>query len=352
GPAGLRTADRPGRRPRAGPQRSAAVDLYRSLLESRSAQSAALSLAANGQPRAMGDSPIRQDDGRRDCRAAVPAGLGGIRRLPRRGYVFDAARPGGDPAADGASRVRRPGQGHARRFSGRAARRLGRDQTFARARRMPRKTDPAGHSGSARRGRRDRCGKLILAQPRSVWKAAARGGMLLAAGGISMRSAPYSRSHPRARSQFRRIPTIRRAVMSKKTTNLRRRRFLKTALSAGAAVMAPQIIPSSALGRDGAVAPSERIVLGGIGIGNRGTYDLGCFLEQKDVQFVAVCDVKEVRRVAVKKKADDLYGNQSCLMFRDFRELLDRPDIDAVLIATGPNWHATMAMNAAKAGKD
>ena len=131
--------------------------------------------------------------------------------------------------------------------------------------------------------------------------------------------------------------------MSKKATQLHRRRFLKTALSAGAAVMAPTIIPSSALGRDG-VAPSERIVVGGIGIGNRGTYDLGCFLEQKDVQFVAVCDVKEARRTAVKKMADQKYGNQSCLMYRDFRELLDRSDIDAVLIATGPNWHATMAM--------
>ena len=113
--------------------------------------------------------------------------------------------------------------------------------------------------------------------------------------------------------------------------------------------MAPTIIPSSALGRDGAVAPSERIVIGGIGIGNRGTYDLGCFLEQKDVQFVAICDVKEKRRVAVKKIADDKYGNENCKMYRDFRELLDRSDIDAVLIATGPNWHATAAMNAARA---
>src|SRR4029453_5509056 len=141
--------------------------------------------------------------------------------------------------------------------------------------------------------------------------------------------------------------------MPKKVSNLPRRRFLSTALgAAGAAVMAPTIIPSSALGKDGAVAPSERVVVGGIGIGNRGRYDLGCFLEQKDVQFAAVCDVKEGRRLAVKKQVDQLYGNQSCLMFRDFRELLDRPDIDAVLIATGPNWHATMAMNAAKAGKD
>src|SRR4029078_9632530 len=146
---------------------------------------------------------------------------------------------------------------------------------------------------------------------------------------------------------------IWRRTMSKKPNQLHRRRFLKTAVStAGACVMAPTIIPSSALGRDGAVPPSERIVLGGIGIGNRGTYDLSCFLEQKDVQFAAVCDIKQVRRLAVKKIADSKYGNDRCEMYRDFRELLDRDDIDAVLIATGPNWHATMAMNAAIAGKD
>ncbi len=141
--------------------------------------------------------------------------------------------------------------------------------------------------------------------------------------------------------------------MSKMGTQDSRRGFLKTAVTtAGAAVLAPTIIPSSALGRDGAVAPSERVIIGGIGIGNRGTYDLGCFLEQKDVQFAAVCDVKAARRLAVKKIADEKYGNEDCKMYSDFRELLDRSDIDAVLIATGPNWHATMAMNAARAGKD
>ncbi len=140
---------------------------------------------------------------------------------------------------------------------------------------------------------------------------------------------------------------------TRKENRVHRRKFLGTTMAAtGAAVLAPTIIPSSALGRDGAVAPSERIVVGGIGIGNRGTYDLGCFLEQKDVQFAAVCDIKEARRIAVKKIVDDKYGNQNCAMIRDFRELLDRRDIDAVLIATGPNWHATAAMNAARAGKD
>ena len=140
--------------------------------------------------------------------------------------------------------------------------------------------------------------------------------------------------------------------MSKNVTQLHRRQFLKTSLSASAVFAAPMIIPSSVLGLDGAVPPSERVVVGGIGIGNRGTYDLGCFLEQKDVQFVAVCDIKEKQRIAIKKRADDHNKNENCATYRDFRELLDRKDIDAVLIATGPNWHCTAAMQAAKAGKD
>ncbi len=140
--------------------------------------------------------------------------------------------------------------------------------------------------------------------------------------------------------------------MSKHTTFTARRRFLKTALKAGAAMVAPTVISGAALGKDDAVAPSERITLGGIGIGRRGTYDLSCFLPQPDVQFIAVCDVKEARRTAVKAIADKHYGNQDCDTYRDFRDLLARDDIDAVLIATGPNWHATAAITAARAGKD
>lgn len=134
--------------------------------------------------------------------------------------------------------------------------------------------------------------------------------------------------------------------------HISRRGFLGRTAAASAAAAAPTIIPSSALGLDGAVPPSERVVVGGIGIGNRGTYDLSCFLQQPDVQFAAICDVKEARRLAVKKTADDHHGNQNCEMYGDFRELLDRGDIDAVLIATGPNWHGLMSMLAAKSGKD
>src|SRR5262245_9589589 len=137
-----------------------------------------------------------------------------------------------------------------------------------------------------------------------------------------------------------------------RTNRVSRRGFLKRSAGAGFAAAGFTILPSSALGLNGQVPPSERITVGGIGIGNRGTYDLGCFLEQKDVQFLAVCDVKQVRRDAVKAIADKKYGNSNCAQYRDFRELLDRKDIDAVLIATGPNWHATAAMATARAGKD
>jgi len=141
--------------------------------------------------------------------------------------------------------------------------------------------------------------------------------------------------------------------MPSRPRRIDRRRFLKSTLStAGAAFAAPMFIPGKVLGKDGAVPPSERVILGGIGIGRRGSYDLGCFLEQADVEFRAVCDIKEETRRGVKKRADDQYGNENCAMYRDFRELLDRNDIDAVLIATGPNWHCTAAVQAARAGKD
>jgi predicted dehydrogenase len=117
-------------------------------------------------------------------------------------------------------------------------------------------------------------------------------------------------------------------------------------------VLTPQLIPGAALGLDGAVLPSETITVGGIGIGNRGSYDLSCFLPEPDVRFAAVCDIKQARRTAVKKIVDEKYGDDRCDTYRDFRELLDRKDIDAVLIATGPNWHCVASVYAARAGKD
>jgi len=131
-----------------------------------------------------------------------------------------------------------------------------------------------------------------------------------------------------------------------------RRQFLKKAVQAGALLTVPYVIPSSALGRDGHVAPSERITLGAIGIGGRGRYVLGCFLREPDLHCVAVCDVRGDNRGRAKAMVDDRNDNQDCDAYIDMRELLARDDLDAVLIATGPNWHATAATMAAKAGKD
>jgi len=131
-----------------------------------------------------------------------------------------------------------------------------------------------------------------------------------------------------------------------------RRDFLKCAAVAGAAVGVPQFIPAKLLGKDGAVAPSEKIVMGAIGIGARGGHDLSVFLNEKNVQFVAICDIRRERREAVKNMADQKYGNKDCAMYRDMFEILQRPDIDAMLIATGDRWHALASIITAKAGKD
>jgi hypothetical protein len=132
-----------------------------------------------------------------------------------------------------------------------------------------------------------------------------------------------------------------------------RRQFLKTAFQAGAAALAaPCLVPGSVLGKDGAVPPSEQILVGGLGIGGRGSYVLGCFMQQPDVRVVACADPRADRRASVKRSAEAKYGEKSCTDYRDFRELLARPDIDAVLITTGSNWHALLSIYSAKAGKD
>ncbi len=133
-------------------------------------------------------------------------------------------------------------------------------------------------------------------------------------------------------------------------TKLTRRRFLA---GTAAAVAAPYIVPASALGRDGTVAPSERINVGCIGIHGRGFSDLQWIIGNKDVQVLAICDIWKQQRLKVKEFVDDHYGNKDCAMYRDLREFLpERTDIDAVLIATGDHWHAQASVRAMHSGKD
>jgi len=141
-------------------------------------------------------------------------------------------------------------------------------------------------------------------------------------------------------------------MIDSQTTTFTRRRFLKAAARASAVAVAPALIPASALGRGGIVAPSERIILGGIGIRRRGGYVLSTMLPLPDVRFAAIADVRADQRKNVKAMADKRNGDDKCDTYRDFRELLERDDIDAVLIATGDRWHAHASMLAAEAGKD
>ena len=135
--------------------------------------------------------------------------------------------------------------------------------------------------------------------------------------------------------------------MSTKST---RRTFIKTA--AVASIGMPTIIPASALGSDGNVAPSNRITVGGIGLGPRGRKVLDGFFKHKDCQFVAIADPQKERREIIKRKTDRHYGNTDCITYNDMAGVLSRDDIDAVIIATGDRWHTTASIYAARAGKD
>ena len=132
-------------------------------------------------------------------------------------------------------------------------------------------------------------------------------------------------------------------------TSATRRDFLK---AAGAAVAVPYIITSTALGNDERPAASDRIVMGGIGIGNMGRGDCESFLGRGDVQYVAASDVRQGARDWAKSRVDKHYQNSDCQLYNDFRELLARTDIDAVHVATPDHWHAIMVIEACRSGKD
>jgi predicted dehydrogenase len=136
-----------------------------------------------------------------------------------------------------------------------------------------------------------------------------------------------------------------------------RRQFLGSATAAF--LGAPLIVSSAALGDDKKPAASERIGLGFIGMGKQNRGHLNHFLGQNDVQVLAVCDVDTTRREAAKKTVEQRYAERTkqgqykgCGAYNDFRELLARPDIDAVVIATPDHWHAIPVIEACKAGKD
>ena len=169
-------------------------------------------------------------------------------------------------------------------------------------------------------------------------------------------------------SKFREVKTM-------KNKSINRRQFLKKASCAAAgAIGFPYIVPSSVLGKAGSIAPSNRITLGCIGMGGQGTYDMTGFLWHSDVQVIAVCDVNKessnydmfyqfegskAGREPARERVESHYAKQKpagtykgCDSYADFRELLARDDIDAILIAVPDQWHSIPAIMAARAGKD
>lgn len=128
-----------------------------------------------------------------------------------------------------------------------------------------------------------------------------------------------------------------------------RRSFLKASALAAGTVAFPTIVPASVFGPS---APSKRINMATIGTGGRGVGDMNGFMGYPDVRMVAVCDVDRNRLERAQKTVNTRYGDASCAAFGDFRELLARDDIDAVVIGTPENWHSLLTIAAAKAGKD
>lgn len=121
---------------------------------------------------------------------------------------------------------------------------------------------------------------------------------------------------------------------------LNRRRFFQSAF--------PMILPAAVLGRAGAVAPNSRVRMGCIGLGGQGMSNLRAFMADERVQVVALCDVDQTHL----EKAMALAGLKPEDCYADFRSVLARADVDAVMNATPDHWHSNVAVAAARAGKD
>ncbi len=136
-------------------------------------------------------------------------------------------------------------------------------------------------------------------------------------------------------------------------TPVTRRSFLRRAtLGAGAALVGPAVVRSTALGAGDRPPPSERIVTAAIGTGGMGRGDIRGLIGKRDVQFVAICDVDEAQRRRAKKMIDDHYGTGDCAAYNDFRDLLARTDLDAACLALPDHWHAIPVVEAARRGLD
>ncbi|HBT77188.1 MAG TPA: gfo/Idh/MocA family oxidoreductase [Planctomycetaceae bacterium] len=129
---------------------------------------------------------------------------------------------------------------------------------------------------------------------------------------------------------------------------LNRRQFL----AVSAAVSAPLFLPGRVLGLDKGVSPNNKLVTAFIGLGNRGSENLGAFLGNQEFQVVAVCDCYDKHSRVAKERVDNRYNNKDCKIISKYEDVLARGDIDVVEISTPDHWHTKISVEACKAGKD
>lgn len=127
----------------------------------------------------------------------------------------------------------------------------------------------------------------------------------------------------------------------------------RTFVKAGAtAVAGPYIVPSWVLAAGKQTTPSNTLTMGLIGLGSMGMRHVKGFLQEDDLRIIAVCDVDAGRRRSAVEEVNGHYGNKDCAQYNDFRELIARSDIDTVCISVPDHWHAVIALEAIRAGKD
>jgi predicted dehydrogenase len=135
-------------------------------------------------------------------------------------------------------------------------------------------------------------------------------------------------------------------------SRLNRRRFLKVAGAAGAAIAMPTFIPASALGRDGRPAPSERVTMGVVGWGMQGPNNTRDFMKLDDVQVVASCNIDKKHLKTSLEVINGFYKKKVCKPYHDYRAMFERDDIDAVMLAVPDHWHELVAVEACRRKKD
>ncbi|MDB4582045.1 Gfo/Idh/MocA family oxidoreductase [Draconibacterium sp.] len=133
---------------------------------------------------------------------------------------------------------------------------------------------------------------------------------------------------------------------------MKRRDFVKKAALASSVFAIPTIIRASALGKNGFVAPSDRIVMGGIGLGGMGRGDMNNFLKNKEIQYIAVCDVDKRQMDKALEIIQKYYNNKDARTYNDYREFLEKEKFDAIHIAVPDHWHSIPSIEATKKGLD